>query len=311
LLSLAGGGTHVLQAFEYMVEGHYGYIVMQRCTSSVLRVLEGVPELTERSIRRIFREMLKGIHAVHSAGILHRDVKPDNFLCIGTEATVKLCDFGLATLFTQSPSSEGRESGVTGVNGTAPYMAPEMLQGLAYDAKVDVWSFGVLMYALLLGEFPYRPAKPTAQSMKAAILVGTPPPSFRPSRMLGAHGISADASQLVHGLLSRDPAHRLSAADALRDEFFCKVPDPGQEVCSLRPALHAAKRSGVFDTRNDNRCSDMDIRIVALQEKGMPGIGRKLLLGKSWDGAADEESTEDDLPPGAMHSSDGGSSRWS
>merc|ERR1719428_1666918 len=104
----------------------------------------------------LVQQMFLAVSEVHALKMLHRDVKPDNFL-VGPGATVKLCDFGFARRFPSGPAC------VRGVFGTAPFMSPEMIMGLEYGAPTDVWSLGVVLYVLLCGEFPYMPEKPCKQ----------------------------------------------------------------------------------------------------------------------------------------------------
>merc|ERR1740121_2799409 len=138
--------------------------------------LEQVAKVTEPVLARVYSDMLRALASIHEQGIVHCDVKPDNFLFSGTlhDGIVKLCDFGLSAVV----SSQRKE--MMGVKGTAPFMPPEMLQGGGFDTKADVWSFGVTAYVLLLGHFPYQPAVATASAMKRAIRFGMPGPSFKP-----------------------------------------------------------------------------------------------------------------------------------
>merc|ERR1712127_815217 len=106
----------------------------------LLQALDRAPKLNECTYRRIFREMLQALAAVHAAGIVHRDIKHDNFLCAGPRETVKLCDFGL------SGTLDAGTVGLVGHNGTPPFMAPEMLRGGSYGGSVDIWGVGVIAY---------------------------------------------------------------------------------------------------------------------------------------------------------------------
>ncbi|CAK0881251.1 unnamed protein product [Prorocentrum cordatum] len=229
-LKHVGGLEHCVSAFDFAIEGTLAYIVMERCDLTLLRLLEQLPSLREASLARIFSEMCQALASIHGLGIVHRDIKPDNFLCVGEASTIKLCDFGLA-----EGESRGSDQGLTGVYGTAPFMSPEMLSGTGYDSKTDLWSLGVIMYVICLGQFPYIPAKTSASAMKAAILVGVPAPSFRPKTSLDLSNgspISECLKDLIRELLERDCAARATADHALRHEWF----SPGAERSWWIPA---------------------------------------------------------------------------
>lgn len=268
MLEAVDGKEHIIRLHDAFMEGSLSYIVLEKCDHTLLQVLERIPDLTEFSIKRILCEMLKGLAASHGVGVVHRDVKPDNFLCVGESATVKLCDFGLAALM----PAPNQGAGLSGIYGTPPFMAPEMLRGVLYGPKVDTWSFGVIAYVLLFGQFPYRPAEQTGPAMKAAILAGSPPPSFTTKYDLEGSGnaarISSNAIALLRELLCRVPEDRPTAEQALECSFFRTVPNPGKQMGSLRPMLFAAKRVGAFDVRASKpQTTDVDLRLVTLQEK--------------------------------------------
>jgi len=243
---------HCVQMSDCFVEGCFSYIVMGRCDRTLLQTLEGMPMLNENSVKPIFREMMEALAAIHALGVVHRDVKPDNFLCTGDPASVKLCDFGLASVL--PASGEGM---LSGVYGTPPFMSPEMLCANRYDSPTDVWSLGVIYYVIVLGHFPYKPAEASGKAMKAAIKAGTPEPTFKYKPRLepsGCVSASRTLTALLVDLLVRDPQRRPSAATALRkpwlrEQVACDV-EGG--LTSLRPMLYAARRAGAFDPpRND------------------------------------------------------------
>lgn len=118
---------HVVQFMRAFSDNSLYYMVCERCKRSMLDMT--VDGLTEADLSDIFKQMSLGILQTHKTGIVHRDIKPDNFLWGGPEHTVlKLCDFGLAAQMPQAGKLQG-------VYGTAPYMAPEMLKGAGYDAR--------------------------------------------------------------------------------------------------------------------------------------------------------------------------------
>lgn len=105
------------------------YIVMEYCGSRLLTALEPMPTWTEKTLKIVLRQMLLAIDALHRACIVHRDIKPDNFLVDDTPTAefpfiVKLCDFGVAGTFDDVDSRE-----LSGMHGTLPFMALEVLNG--------------------------------------------------------------------------------------------------------------------------------------------------------------------------------------
>lgn len=249
VLRKTGGLPHCVGFFEDFTEGWLSYVIMERCDITFLQALERYPDLTEQTLAPMFAEMMEALCGVHALGIVHRDVKPDNFLCCGEKNQVKLCDFGLAE------ELPGPNQDMKGVYGTAPFMAPEMLGSQGYNAKADVWSLGVIAYVLLLGQFPYQPAECSAKAMKAAIVTGNPMPTYRPKASLPAPGngrpaISTSGTNFIKTLLDRDRSARPDAQEAKRDPWL-NVSSNGEQwgATSLRPMLYAAKRCGAFDTR--------------------------------------------------------------
>jgi len=254
VLRQVGDLPHCVAFHEEYVEGFLSYIVMEKCEMTLLQALETTPELSERTLVRIFKEMLQ----------VHRDIKPDNFLCCGAERTIKLCDFGLVGYL---PSSDGKLSEVC---GTVPYMSPEMVRGDGYGTETDIWSLGALAYVLLCGRFPYQPRDRSSEAMIVAISVGTPSPTFLPADKLYQAGLrlSPEAPAFLRLVLDRDGAQRASAADALQCSWLASPGDGLQSEQPLRPMLHAAKRTGAFNTRYQNqKRGDLDTMLEALQQK--------------------------------------------
>jgi serine/threonine protein kinase len=190
-------------------------------------------DLNERSVGTAFVQMLSGIYHIHMARVLHRDITVDNFIVGGEDGgTIKLCDFGLSA----NLPLKGKKRGLS---GTSPYMCPEMIKDEFYDLKADIWSFGVVVYLLLFGGFPYIAKYDDSVSMRKAIVKGTPP-KFRPvDEEAVCHSDFVVA--FVKTLLIRDPDVRPSATDALRMPymemiqngcFMCDVDLP-----SLQPIL--------------------------------------------------------------------------
>jgi len=208
--------------------------------------------------------MLSAIAACHAVGIVHRDVKPDNFLAAPRAAglTLKLCDFGLAAV------SDAQELRLQGVFGTSPFIAPEMLAGTPYSGKVDVWGLGVVAYVLLFGAWPYTATVMTGQAMQAAIRLGTPPPRFRTRP--GVPAVSRPCSEWVQALLRREVASRPSAKAALR---LLGLSTGWSAETSMRPALNSAKRCGAFSASGRVGRTDLDEELSDRNAKAHGGRG--------------------------------------
>jgi len=250
-----------IKMVDSYIDGPCSYIVMEKCDGSLLSSLERMKTLTELTILEVLRQMLTAICCIHSINVVHRDIKPDNFLV--KNGAIKLCDFGMAEVLDKNKPS------LVGVFGTAPYMSPEMLNGKPYDAMTDVWSMGVVAYVLLLGKFPYTPAKSNSHAMKAAVLAGTPSPDFEPQE--GLPPVSSFAKQCLRSVLIRDPKMRPCAMDTLAT-FSNLAEETSSEAAqwgttSLRPMLHAAKRVGAFSVPKLEDPNNVDNHVKWLQGK--------------------------------------------
>ena len=153
--------------------------------------------------------MLHGIAHLHSIGIVHRDIKCDNFLC-GLDDKLKLCDFGVSASLPKEDFLKG------GHFGTPPYMSPEMVKNRPHNRSTDMWSLGVTLYHLMFGSFPYVPATRDGPAMKAAIRRGVPKPKFAANHY-APRGFQA--INFVKALLHRSPCKRLLVFEAAEHSF--------------------------------------------------------------------------------------------
>ncbi|MFJ7203928.1 serine/threonine-protein kinase [Streptomyces sp. NPDC098789] len=153
--------------------------------------------LPVQRVAEIGAAMLKALGRAHASGVVHRDVKPDNVLL--TEDRVVLTDFGIA--HTADATTALTRTGA--LIGTPAYMAPEQLTGESPAPATDLWALGATLYCAVEGVPPFSAPSFTA----LCIAVATEEP--RPTRRAGTLG------PLLVALLTKDPRHRIGAAEAL------------------------------------------------------------------------------------------------
>jgi len=159
--------------------------------------------------RRILRECATGLAAAHRAGLVHRDIKPDNIMLDGPEARVLLMDFGIAKA-AEAADVSGATLTQTGVIvGTPQYMSPEQASGdRAIDHRSDLYSLGVVAYQMLAGEVPFTGTTVASVLVKHIA-------EDAPSVMRARPDCPSDLAAAVARLLEKDPARRWASADDL------------------------------------------------------------------------------------------------
>ncbi|CAD6243467.1 unnamed protein product [Miscanthus lutarioriparius] len=222
LAQLAGAGNPgVVQTHAVYEDEAWTHTVMDLCTGpdllEWLGLRRGAP-VPEPLAAAIVAQVAQALALCHRRGVAHRDVKPDNILIAGndgkdeeedsgeaeTAPRVRLADFGSAAWV--GAGGLGRAEGLV---GTPHYVAPEVVGGGEYGAKADVWSAGVVMYALLSGgALPF--GGESAAEVLAAVLRG----SVRfPPRLFS--GVSPAAKDLMRRMICRDEWRRFTAEQVL------------------------------------------------------------------------------------------------
>ncbi|CAM5257874.1 protein kinase [Streptomyces spiroverticillatus] len=223
----AAGIDHpsVVTMHDVVVEDGKPWIVMELVQGHSLadRLQEGTLDVREAA--RIGLDVLGALTAAHQAGVLHRDVKPDNVL-LGQGGRVVLSDFGIAQV-------EG-EQGLTetgGFVGSPEFIAPERVLGQRPGPASDLWSLGVVLYAAVEGMSPYRRSNTPATLQ--AVLSAEPQ---TPARGSGAFG------ELVMRLLHKDPAARPSATEVRHalEKATGQAPPPPSAPTRVMPQGTAA-----------------------------------------------------------------------
>ncbi len=214
-------------------------------------VMEYVPGRTLRDLIRsespvsplraltLIDPVLTALAAAHAAGLVHRDVKPENVL-LADDGTTKVADFGLA----KAINSETQASATSGVLiGTVSYLSPELVVDGQADARADVYAAGVIIYELMTGEKPHKADSPIQVAYKH-VHEDIAPPSLK------VPGLPRYVDALVAGATARDAAGRPRDAGALLQQVRQVaaalergvVEDP-HLVATLAPAMAAGDPS--------------------------------------------------------------------
>lgn len=198
-------------------------LVMEFCeygsVSDILRRLQS--GLFEAEIRLIVREVLLGLKYLHDDKKIHRDVKAGNIL-ISREFQPKLADFGISCQLQNTWARRNTQIG-------SPYwMAPEVIKGIAYYNKADIWSLGITCIEMAQGQPPYYHIPPT----RAMFVISTKPPTAD-----GLSEVPEDFVDFVSKCLTVDDTTRPSAQALLAHRFLQKIDGESAPAEALRESL--------------------------------------------------------------------------
>src|SRR6187551_2341528 len=215
-------------------------------------------------------QLLRGLSAAHAAGIVHRDIKPDNlFLCDGPrgDRVLKLLDFGVACTmpealpFTPNPLAVPTANGT--VVGALRYVSPEGALARRVDHRADLYSAALVLYFTLAGRGPFDHIQ-SALLLLSAHVAEEPEPPSRFSRA----SIPPELDQAVLRALRKAPGERFQSADQLREELerIMNRLRPSADASEIRPLPEAAQR--------DPDSSGSRIRTARMAEPDGPPVER-------------------------------------
>ncbi|HEY6078411.1 MAG TPA: serine/threonine-protein kinase [Polyangiaceae bacterium] len=170
----------------------------------------------------LVRQAAQGLVAAHRAGIVHRDVKPDNFVLVGPNDEpigLKLIDFGMAKL----DASGGGTSGSHTILGTVEYMAPEQILAESVDARTDVYAMGVVMFRLFTGHLPFDTGLP-ADLLRHQLFSSMPPPSWLEAELDGR------IERMILTATHKHPDNRYADMQELLDDLDAVIGVSAREV---------------------------------------------------------------------------------
>lgn len=203
---------NILTVYEVGADNSTRYIASELIEGETLRqrLARGSMQLSEAV--EIAIQVAGALAAAHEAGVVHRDVKPENIM-LRPDGYVKVLDFGIAKLAEQEvPATMGEEEALllVGTNlgsilGTVRYMSPEQARGAPVDKRTDIWSLGVMLYEMAVGRTPFTGDTP--RDVMAAIVAIEPPPLS--GYMAQAPG---ELQQIVNKALRKNPEERYQNA---------------------------------------------------------------------------------------------------
>lgn len=247
------------------------FFAMERLTGrTVSALLEEAGRLLPDEAIEIFEPVCEALAAAHSAGVIHRDVKPTNIMVLDSgPRRIKLLDFGVAKLSGPMFSASALTSeGV--MIGTPTSMAPEQILGREVDERVDIYALGVMLYRMLTGRPPF-----SAPSSLAQIRQHLEQPAPRPSQRAPA---AAPLDAIVLRCLEKDPNQRYRTIAELLTAVRAAVRGPAQEdglasgTAGIAAAIYVEMRVHVREA--DEHLADhmgrmLDAAEDALREAGL------------------------------------------
>lgn len=233
------------------------YLIMPKMEANLSEVIQ-ISQLTPEHIQFFMYQLLRGIKYLHSAGVIHRDLKPDNIFVNGQDCDVRIGDFGLARGFRQKPE----DTQLTEYVVTRWYRAPQIICGAdAYGGEVDVWSLGCILAEMLLRTPLFKGHSNMDQIKCIFKVLGTP--SERESKWIRNAKITSwinrsktekgsfeelfdefddDVVDLCKGLLTFDPAKRLTVKKALDHKYFSEIREPCSEYDAPKNIFEGIKQ---------------------------------------------------------------------
>ena len=244
---------NIVTIYEIAREGGQSYIAMELVQGVPLTQLIGRKGLAAREAASLAAQVAAALEAAHAANIVHRDLKPGNVM-VTTDGAVKVLDFGLAKLTSDTPSGadditrtllspDSPNTTEGSIVGTVCYMSPEQAEGKKVDHRSDIFSFGALLYEMVTGRRAFHGG--SAVSTMAAILTRDPEPveAIEP-------GVPRELSRIISRCLRKQPAKRWqSMGDVkLALEEFVQEFDSGK-VMAIPAGTAPADSSSVITRR--------------------------------------------------------------
>ncbi|XP_074458107.1 serine/threonine-protein kinase ULK3 isoform X2 [Larus michahellis] len=273
---------HIVELKDFEWDSDHIYLIMEFCAGGDLSRFIRMRRILPEKVARIFLQQLAcALKFLHDHNISHLDLKPQNILLSDPEnPQLKLADFGFAQHM--SPWDEKHV-----LRGSPLYMAPEMVCRQQYDARVDLWSVGVILYEALFGRPPFASRsfaelEEKIRSDRAVELPSRPP-------------LSPECRDLLGQLLERDPLKRISFEHFFAHPFVDMEHVPGPEsLCKATDlVVEAVKKDqeGDAPAALSLYCKALEYFVPALHCESTPWWGVAWVLGGFWRGDTPGETS--------------------
>ena len=201
---------NIVSLYDYGTDGATNFIVMEFIDGNSLAeiIQEESPLLPERAAE-IAADVAKALERAHNAGLVHRDIKPNNIMMTSSGQT-KVTDFGIVRALGGDTEQQMTQTGM--VIGTAAYLSPEQAQGSPVDARSDVYSLGCVLYEMLTGSPPFTGDTPLAVAYKHVRENAEAPSSINPD-------VSEDLDAITMKALAKNPDNRYTSSTEMREDL--------------------------------------------------------------------------------------------
>ncbi|WP_442941919.1 Stk1 family PASTA domain-containing Ser/Thr kinase [Nocardia sp. NBC_00416] len=199
--------SSLVEVYDQGIDGEYPFLVMELVQGGTLReLLRERGPMPPHAVRAVAEPVLAAIGVAHAAGLVHRDVKPENVL-ISDGGDVKIADFGLVRAVAAANTTSASV-----ILGTAAYLSPEQVTSGSADARSDVYAFGILIFELLTGKVPF-----TGDNSLSVAYQRVENDVPAPSDFIA--GVPPEFDRLVARATAREPGHRFADANEMVAEL--------------------------------------------------------------------------------------------
>jgi serine/threonine-protein kinase len=276
-------GEGLVAVYDQGIDGGHPFLVMELVEGGTLReLLRERGPMPPHAAAAVLAPVLNGLAVAHRAGLIHRDVKPENVL-ISDDGEVKIADFGLVRAV-----AEAKITSTSVILGTAAYLSPEQVASGNADPRSDVYAMGVLAFELLTDQIPF-----TGDSALAVAYQRMDHDVAPPSSLIA--GVPPQFDDLVLRATARDPAARYADAQDMGDDLADIVDELGLPPFRVpAPRQSAAHLSA---TRQHTRPRDAAVTVAHAPAPPSPRQHTRELTRGPDDWVEPAEEDDDDYQP--------------